>query len=108
MWQLVYRAAALRDLADIADYITDDSGNREVAEAFVDKLTNHLEHIASRATKLGRSRADLRTGYRSIVYGSFVIFVRYDDSQQNLLYVGNIIRGSRDLDAYFADFTDEL
>jgi toxin ParE1/3/4 len=107
MWQLVYRAAALRDLANIAEYITEDSGSRDAAEAFVDKLTSHLEHVASRTSKIGRSRADLRTDYRSIVYGSFVIFIRYDDSQQNLLYIGNIIRGSRDLDAYFADFTDE-
>jgi plasmid stabilization system protein ParE len=106
MWKLVYRAAALRDLSDIADYITGESG-RDEAENFIEKVTSHLETIASRSSIIGRSRVDLRVGYRSIVYGSYVIFIRYDDSQQKLLYVGNIIRGSRDLDAYFSDFTDE-
>jgi toxin ParE1/3/4 len=107
--RLVYRAAALRDLADIASYIEQDSGSRETAEKFIDKLTDYLEHIASRSTVIGRPRHELRPGYRSIIYGSFVILLRYanDEGPNSHLYVGNIIRGSRDIDAYFADFTDE-
>jgi plasmid stabilization system protein ParE len=106
---LKYRAAALRDLADIADFIATDSGSRDVAEAFIDRLINHLEHIARRPTIMGRARPELRPGYRSILFGTYVILMRYgdDDAPRSHLYIGNIIRGSRDLDAYFANFSDE-
>jgi plasmid stabilization system protein ParE len=42
--RLVYRAAALRDLAEIAAYIERKSSSREVVEAFIDKLTSYCEH----------------------------------------------------------------
>jgi plasmid stabilization system protein ParE len=44
---LKYRAAALRDLAEIADFIATDGANRDVAEAFIDRLTDHLEHLGT-------------------------------------------------------------
>ena len=109
MPRLVYRAAALRDLAEIAAYIERESGSREAAEAFIDKLTDYCEHIASLPAMMGRPRPELRPGYRSVTYGSYVMFLRYADEEgpRSHLYVGNIIHGRRDLDAYFAEHQDD-
>jgi toxin ParE1/3/4 len=107
--RLVYRAAALRELARIAAHIERESGSREAAEAFVDKLTAYCEHIASLPAMMGRPRPELRAGYRSVTYGSYVIFLRYADEEgpRSHLYIGNIIHGRRDLDAYFAEHQDD-
>ena len=57
---------------------------------------------------MGRSRPELRIGYRSITYGRYVVLFRYSDEggPRSHHYVGNIIHGRRDLDAYFADQPD--
>jgi plasmid stabilization system protein ParE len=44
--RLVYREAARRDIAEIAAFIEQESQDRAVAEAFVDKLTGYCEHLA--------------------------------------------------------------
>ena len=109
MPRLVYRTAALRDLAEIGAYIESETGSRETAEAFIDELTDYCEHIASLPAMMGRARPELRPGYRSVTYGSYVIFLRYADEEgpRSHLYVGNIIHGRRDLDAYFAEHPEE-
>jgi toxin ParE1/3/4 len=107
--RLVYRAAALRDLADIAAYIERESGSRAAADAFIEKLTNYCEHLANLPGLLGRPRPELRPQYRSVTFGSYVVFLRYadEDAPRSRLYVINIIRGARDLDAYFAAQPDD-
>lgn len=105
MPRLVFRAAALRDLAQIASYIESESGSRETAEAFVGKLIDHCEQIALRPQLMGRPRPELRADYRSLTFGNYVIFIRYADEEgpRSHLYVGNVVHGRRDLDAYFSD-----
>ena len=58
---------------------------------------------------MGRPRPELRPDYRSITHGSYVISLRYADETgpQSHLYIGNIIDGRRDLDAYFIEHPDE-
>ncbi len=58
---------------------------------------------------MGRPRPELRPGYRSITYGNYVIFLRYGDDEgpRSHLYIGNIVHGRRDLDAYFDGHPDE-
>ena len=109
MRRVVYRAAALRDLANIATYIAKESGSLATAETFIKKLTAHCEHIASLPVLIGRPRPELRTGYRSITYGNYVIFLRYEDVADKAagVIIGNIIHGRRDLDAYFAGRPDD-
>jgi plasmid stabilization system protein ParE len=107
--RLVYRSAALRDLAGIAAYIERESGSRGAAEAFIDKLTDHCERIARFPTMVGRPRPELRPDYRSLAFGKYVIFLRYaeDEGEGGHLYVGNIIHARRDIDAYFVEQGDE-
>jgi toxin ParE1/3/4 len=57
---LVYRAAARRDIAEIAAYIERENQSRAVAEAFIDKITSYCEHLATLPTMMGRPRPELR------------------------------------------------
>ncbi len=101
---LRFRAAALRDLAQIAEYIGRESGDLATGEAFVSRLIGYCARIAALPQEMGRSRPELREGYRSLTFGSYVIFFHYVDADgpRSHLYVGNVIHGRRDLDAFFA------
>ena len=52
---------------------------------------------------IGRPRSELRPGYRSVIFGNYVIFIRYgnEDGPRSRLYIIRILHGARDLDAYF-------
>lgn len=99
----------MRDLADIAAYIERESGSRGVAEAFIDHLTAFCEHLSTLPELMGRDRSELRLGYRSTVFGNYVIFLRYADENgpRSDLYVVNVIHGARDVDTLFASKSDE-
>lgn len=104
MPRLSYRAAARRDLADIAIYIDQETGSQAAAETFIDKLTAYCEHLSTLRAPMGRARPDLHADYRSVTYGKYVIFLRYtnEDGPLSHLYIGNVIPGRRDLAAYSA------
>ena len=57
---------------------------------------------------IGRPRSKLGPGYRSVTFGSYVIFLRYgnDDGPRSHLYIIHILHGARDLDAYFRASSD--
>ena len=103
MPRLVFRAAALRDLTAIATHIEHASTSRAVADGFVDRLIGYCEHIAGLPALMGRARLELHADYRSVSYRSYVIFLRYADTDgpRSHLIIANIIHGRRDLDAYF-------
>lgn len=109
MSRLSYRAAALRDLSDIAAYIEQETGNRAAAEAFIDKITTYCERLATLPAPMGRARPELKAGYRSVVFGKYVIFLLYTDEDGPLshLYIGNIIHGRRDLSTYFSENSND-
>jgi toxin ParE1/3/4 len=109
MPRLVYRSTALREIADIAAYIEQESVSRDTADAFVQRLTDHCERIAILPGLIGHPREDLRPGYRSKTFGNYIIFFRYGDEEgpRSRVYVTNIVYGSRDLDAYFMEHDNE-
>ncbi len=76
MPRLQYRAAARRDIAEIAAYIEQESQSRAVADALVQSITAHCEHLATLSSMIGRPRPELRAGYRSVTFGNYVIFLR--------------------------------
>jgi toxin ParE1/3/4 len=47
--------------------------------------------------------------YRSIIFGSYVIFLRYaaEDGPRSHLYVTHIVHGARDIDVYFLQHEDD-
>lgn len=104
MPSLVYRSAALRDLADIAAYVERESGSRAAADTFIENLSNFCEHLAGLPGLMGRPRPDLHPRYRSVTYGRYVIFLRYADADgpRSHLYVVHVVHGARDMQAFFA------
>jgi toxin ParE1/3/4 len=107
--RLVYRKKVRRDLADIAAFIERESGNRAVADAFVNKLFRFREHLSQLPGLLGRPRPEYGRDYRSVTFGSYVIFIRYVDkgSERSHLYILHVLHGSRDMDAYFSEHPEE-
>jgi toxin ParE1/3/4 len=99
--RLVYRAAARRAIAEIAAYIAGESRSRATADAFVERLTRYCEHLAELPGLIGRPRPELGPDYRSITFGSYVIFLRFADQEslRSHLYVVHVIHGARDIDA---------
>ncbi len=110
MPRLVYRAAARRDIAEIAAHIERESASRTAADTFIDNLTDYCERLARLPGLLGRARPEFGRDYRSITFGSYVIFMRYadDDGPRSHLYVVHVVHGARDLDAYFVQHDDDL
>lgn len=80
-----------------------------VADTFIEKLTDYCEHLARLPGQLGRPRPELGGDYRSITFGSYVLFLRYADEDAPLshLYITHIVHGARDMDAYFLQHRDE-
>ena len=108
MPRLIYLAAARRDIAEIAARIERESASRTIAETFIDKLTGYCERLAELPGLLGRARPEFGRDYRSITFGSYVIFMRYADvgGPRSHLYVVHVVHGARDLDAYFVQHGD--
>ena len=104
MPRLIYRTAALRDLAGIAAFIERESGSRDAAEAFINRLSDYCEKLATLPGLMGRERNELRAGIRSTTFGNYVIFMRYLDqtSPRSHPAIVNVIHGACDMDAYFA------
>ena len=109
MPRLIYRAAARRDIAEIAAYIARESQSRAIADTFIDKLTDFCERLAKLPGIMGRPRPELGRDYRSTTFGSYVIFLRYGDEEapRSHLYITHVVHGARDMDAYFSQSTDE-
>ena len=105
MPRLQFRAAARRDIAEIAAYIEQESQSREAADAFIQSIAAYCEHLATLSSMIGRPRPELLPGYRSVIFGNYVIFIRYgnEDGLRSDLYIIRILHGARDLDAYFKD-----
>lgn len=103
MPRLVYRAAARRELAEIAACIARESGNRDAGERFTGKLADHCQHIANLPGLMGRARPELRRHYRTIAFDDYVIVMRHADLEgsRSHFHVVRIIHGRRDLSALF-------
>lgn len=109
MPRLIYRKKAQRDIAEIGTFIGRESKNRAVGKAIIDKITRYCEHLAQLPGLLGRPRPEYGRDYRSVTFGSYVIFLRYagKGSERRDLYIMHILHGSRDMDAYFSEHPDE-
>ncbi len=71
--------------------------NESAADRFIDLLTHHFE-LLGKNPYLGRSRDDVRTGYRSFPVGPYVIFYRVMKPGVRIMHV---IHGRRDFSAIF-------
>lgn len=108
MPRLTYLTSARRDLAKIARDLEKASQSRRVAEAFIERLTEYCEHLARLPGLLGQVRHELRSEYRSVTFGSYVIFFRYTggESSREIIEIIHVVHGARDLKAYFGRTDD--
>ena len=92
---IVKRPRAKSDLAEIWDYIADDTEAR--ADAFVEKIDRKFQTLAARPL-IGRLRDELAEGLRSFPAGRYIIFYL---SLQDGIEVVRVLHSARDLDAVF-------
>lgn len=93
MPQIIKRPAALADLAEIWNYIADDSEAN--ADAFLLTIDDKLSLIATQPG-MGRLRSELAPGLRSFPVGRYIIL--YQTLPIGIEIV-RVLHSARDLDA---------
>jgi toxin ParE1/3/4 len=95
MPRILRRPLAAADIAEIWDYIAEDSLAQ--ADAWVDRLDQALHRLATQP-RMGRARDELSPGLRSLPFGRYVIFYEpLDDG----IDVVRVLHAARDVDAQF-------
>ena len=86
------------DLDDIWYYVASRSASLDIADRFIDSITDRFSLLA-RHPNIGRTRdEDLRPGLRSFTVGDYVIIYRTDGEDVVIL---RVLRGSRNIAALF-------
>lgn len=91
MIRLAISERAAQDLEDIYEYIADD--NIAAADRFMERLRERWDALTVQP-RSGRKRDEIRTGYRSITEGKYVILYRL--SSQDEVEIVRVIHGKRD------------
>jgi len=94
---IIKRPRALIDLAEIWDYIADDSEAR--ADSFVTTIDVKF-HTLAKQPGIGRLRDELAAGLRSLPVGRYVIFYL---SLADGVEIIRVLHGARDIDIIFHD-----
>jgi toxin ParE1/3/4 len=92
---IIMRPRARSDLAEIWDYIADDSEVR--ADTFIDSIDQKFQALAERPN-IGHMRDNLAEGLRSFPVGRYVIFYRVLPEGIEIV---RVLHGGRDLDSIF-------
>ena len=100
MPQLVYLSSARQDLRDIFRYLAEESSDRLVARAFVNRLQQQCGKLAALPGTLGRARPELRPDIRSFPYRGYIIFFRYEGTRFEVV---KVMEGHRDFPGVFAE-----
>jgi toxin ParE1/3/4 len=95
MTEIIKLSRATDDLAEIWDYIADDSEAQ--ADLFIDTIDRKLRLLAEQPN-LGRSRSELAENMRSFPIGRYVVFYIVMPSS---IQVVRVLHGARDLAPIF-------
>jgi toxin ParE1/3/4 len=98
--KLRFRIAARRDIVEIARYVADRAKSPEVGKKVRDALLGECARIAKTQAVIGRLRADVREGLRSIPHRPYIIFFSYSDKEAVIV---RVLHGARDLTSAFKD-----
>jgi toxin ParE1/3/4 len=90
--QLVFSRNAEADIENVGDYIAKD--NPSAAIAFVQRLLDRCSQIAQ-FPGIGRRRSDLKSAYRSVTEGQYVIL--YIASSDKVEIV-RVLHGKQDIE----------
>lgn len=100
MARVLRRPQAAEDIAEIWDYIADDS--LAAADRFVDQLDEQFGLLATQP-QIGRARGELAPDVRSFPFGRYVIFYL---PLADGIEVVRILHSARDIDAVFGEEND--
>jgi toxin ParE1/3/4 len=92
---ILKRPRAKTDLAEIWDYIAEDSEAR--ADAFIEMIDQKFQALAAQPN-MGRGRDELAKNLRSLPIGRYVVFYLPIPGGVEII---RVLHGSRDLDALF-------
>lgn len=95
MSAVTLRPRAITDLAEIWNYIADDSEQR--ADGFIDLLDRKINVLAQRPN-MGRVREELAEGFRSFPVDRYIIFYRFTPKGIEIV---RVLHGARDLNTIF-------
>lgn len=98
MRDLILSDAAKADVRAIAEFIADQSANRDTADHFIDNLLTRCLRLAELPGTLGTARPDLRADLRSVPHRGYVIFFRYVGDTVEIV---NIFHGRMDVLAHY-------
>lgn len=86
------------DLDEIWYYIASNSDSLDIADRFIDSITDRF-FLLARHPNIGRARDEgLRPGLRSFPVGDYLILYRLDGEEVVIL---RVLRGSRNIAALF-------
>ena len=88
--------SAVADLADIWAYIALDSPDN--TDLFIDRIFRICQQGLASNPRLGRTREELSSGLRSLVFESYVIFYH---PMPNGVAVVRVLHGMRDIESIF-------
>lgn len=97
MSQYIISREAIRDLDEISDYFL--ARNVESGERFLEEFTKKCRYL-TQFPQMGRSYRQLRPYLRGIPLQNYIIFYRIGNDGIEIM---RIIRGDRDLEAFFED-----
>lgn len=101
MPRVLRRPLAAADIAEIWDYIAEDSVPQ--ADAWVERLDQTLRRLATQP-KMGRARDELSPRLRSLPFGRYVIF--YEPLGDGIDVV-RVLHAARDVEAQFGKDSNE-
>ena len=105
--KIYYSPESRRDLDDIWDYIVSELQNRSAAERVTNRImdaVDQLEIFAKMGTPLS-SISDIRTDYRFLVSGNYMVFYRAQGSD---VYIDRVLYGRSDyMSVLFKDLLRE-
>lgn len=97
MSQYIISPEAIRDLDEIADYFA--TRNIDAGERFLEEFTQKCRYL-TQFPLMGRSYSQLRSYLRGIPLQNYIIFYRIANHGIEIM---RIIRGDRDLEAFFEE-----
>ncbi len=87
-----YTASAIRDLAEIADYLDEEAGV-QISTSVIKRIRRQVETLKRDAHRY-RERLDLGPGCRALLIGSYVAIYKFDGGEA---FVLRVLHGARNI-----------
>ena len=88
--KILYSPRSLRDLAAIRDFITEESGNRKVADNYIVRLLDACDSLASLPERYSLYR--FATGWRMMPFENYLVFFQVKNEE---VRIGHFRHGAR-------------